>query len=87
MALPVQIPIHADERDVAASTAAVAPAQTPPEISRPASPAGLQPLPQPRYVVIDETQFTDELHKMDLESELALAEEGLSEYLEQCPPY
>ena len=49
--------------------------------------AHLKPLPQPRYAVINEPQFTDELHKMDLESELAFAEQGLAEYLEQCPPY
>ena len=85
MALPVQIPIPADERDGVAETATVAPA--PPETPRPASPASLQPSPQPSYAVIDESQFADELHKMDLESELALAEEGLAEYLGQCPPY
>ena len=87
MAFQVQIPTHLDTRNDAVSPDSVAPAPVRPETPRPATPPQLKPLPQPRHVVIDENRFSDELHKMDLESELALAEQGLAEYLEQCPPY
>lgn len=87
MAFQVQIPIHLDARNDAVSTDPVAPAPVRPETPRPATPPPLKPLPQPRYAVIDENRFSDELHKMNPESELALAEQGLAEYLEQCPPY
>ena len=87
MTSQIQIPVHRDEANNAVSTGPATPAATPPDTAMPASPAGLKPLPQPRYVVIDESQFVDELYKMDPESELALAEAGLAEYLEQCPPY
>ncbi len=47
----------------------------------------LKPLPQPRHAVIDEDRFIDELYKMDTEAERTLAEAGLEDYLQQCPPY
>lgn len=87
MAFQVEIPIQLDAQNGALSTDAVAPAPVRPETPHPATPPQLKPLPQPRHAVIDENRFSYELHKMDLESELALAEQGLAEYLEQCPPY
>ena len=47
----------------------------------------LKSLPQSRHAVIDEDRLIDELHKMDPEAERTLAEAGLEDYLQQCPPY
>ena len=60
-----------------------------PSVQRPRLPAddALQTLPQPRHAVIDEDRFIDELYKMDTEAEQTLAEAGLEDYLQQCPPY
>lgn len=46
----------------------------------------LKSSPQPRHAVIDEDRFIDELYKMDTEAERTLAEAGLEDYLQQCPP-
>ena len=60
-----------------------------PPVQRPCLPDkdALKPLPQPRHAVIDEDRFIDELYKMDPEVERILAEAGLEDYLQQCPPY
>ena len=87
MTLQFQVSAHPCADTGTPESSRPAPTPLPRQPAGAAPPAQLKPLPQPRYAVINEPHFTDELHKMDLESELALAEQGLAEYLEQCPPY